>query len=377
MNGRTVRAAAGAAAVVGLATACGPGYQDLPLPGRGVDGPTYTINAPFQDALNLTEGARVKIGGLPVGRVTELRAEGFHAVASMEIEDDVELRAGTTARLRYDTPLGEVFVELTPASAGKAIEDGGSLAATKTSTAPSVEDTLAQASLLVNGGGLTQVQTINEELNDVLGGREANVRSVMYRANAFLAQANAASGDLDGLLRDLNATSAMLMKRKEVFGEAIRALGPMAEVLRRETPTLTRLLARSNQVVARTNGVLDRTDAELVQILHQLGPILDEIVSVEPQFVDGLRSLAAARRILDQAVPGDVVPQDALLHLDLRGLLDANAPSSGGSSGTGDTQSGGLLGGLTGTVGGLLGPGSDSSGGGGLPLLNGLLGGSK
>jgi phospholipid/cholesterol/gamma-HCH transport system substrate-binding protein len=365
MTGRTVRTAVGLTAVLGVATACGPGYQDLPLPGRGVDGPMYTISAPFEDALNLTQGARVKMGGLPVGRVTELRAEGFHAVASMEIEDSVELRAGTTARLRYDTPLGEIFVELTPASTGKALEDGGALAATKTSTAPSVEDTLAQASLLVNGGGLTQIQTINEELNDVLDGRETSVRSVMHRANAFLAQANAASGDLDGLLRDLNATSAMLVKRKEVFGEAIRSLGPMAEVLRRETPTLTKLLARSNQVVTRTNGVLDRTDTELVQILRQLGPILDEIVSVEPEFLDGLRSLAAARRVLDEAVPGDVVPQDTLLHLDLRGLLDANGPASGGSSsGTGGTQGGDLLGGLTGT-------------GGGLPLLGGLLGGSK
>ena len=41
-----------------------------------------------------------------------------------------------------------------------------------TDTAPTVEDALSQASLLVNGGGLGDLQTVTEELNNVLGGRE-------------------------------------------------------------------------------------------------------------------------------------------------------------------------------------------------------------
>lgn len=356
MNTSMRRAAAATVvmALAGTVSACGPGYQDLPLPGTSGSGNSYRISATFDDALNLSDGALIKIGGLPVGHVADIRADGFRAVADMDVDTGIVLHRGATARLRYDTPLGEVFVEIANPRTGPAIAPGTTLDQRSTSTAPSVEDTLAEASLLVNGGGLTEIQTIVQQLNDAVGGREGEVRSVLGRANTFLAGADRSKGDLDLLLRSLAAAGRSLSARRRVFGEAIRALGPMARVLRADTPTLNRLLVRTNAVVDRTNATLSLTQSDLVRILTELGPILQEVLSTEPTFVSGMRALARADDVLGRAVPGDFVPLDLLLRVDLRGLLGGTA-AGGSGGGTGGGTGGGGSGGLGGGLGGLLG----------------------
>lgn len=314
-----------------LLSACGPGYQDLSLPGSGMPGETYRLEAVFDDALNLSSGAQVKVNGLLVGRVQDVRAEGFRAVAGIDVRQDVELRQGSTARLRYDTPLGELFVQVVAAESGPVLDDGDRLSAKVTSTAPTVEDTLAQASLLINGGGLAQLQTINEELNAAIGGQEGTVRRTLRRSREFLAGANAGAEELDSVVRDLTATAKLLSARQGVFREALRALGPAARVLRNNTRPLVRLLDRTERLTTRANRTLSATQQELTRILTQLGPILAEIHSAEAAFVHGLTSVASADRRLRQAIPGDFMPVDSIIVVDLARLLGGLAGSDPGS----------------------------------------------
>jgi phospholipid/cholesterol/gamma-HCH transport system substrate-binding protein len=100
-------------------SACGPDYGDLPLPGSKVGGDTYTVSAVFDEALNLAQGAQVKINGVPVGRVQTVTAQDFKAKVVMDLKTSAELRTGSQARLRYDTPLGELFIQITPSEEGQ------------------------------------------------------------------------------------------------------------------------------------------------------------------------------------------------------------------------------------------------------------------
>lgn len=332
--------AAGLPAALFSLSACGPGYQDLPLPGTGAEGDSYRLEVAFDDAVNLAQGAQVKVGGLPVGRVQQVRVSGFKAVAELDIESDVSIPTGSTARLRYDTPLGELFVELDPAATGEPLGDGDEITARDTSTAPSVEDTLAQASLLINGGGLTEIQTIDEELNSALGGREDVVRDVLERSLRLVRGANGSRADLDHMLRNLNQAARALARRRGVFKKALAEVGPLADMLRADTPALERLLRRTTAVTARANTAMARTQDQSVQILDQLGPILEQILSVEPEFVHELATLPRADDVLSQMIPGDFIGLDALIHLDLTRLLDDSSGVDGPPGGGNDGDSG-------------------------------------
>jgi phospholipid/cholesterol/gamma-HCH transport system substrate-binding protein len=299
-----------------LATGCGPGLKDVPLPGTGVSGETITVRADFAEALNLAEGATVKVNGVDSGKVQKVDVEDFHAEAEMLVRTDAELREGATARLRYTTPLGELFVDITNPPEGPALDDGDVLALADTSTAPTVEDALAQASLLVNGGGLEQLQTVTDELNTAIGGREDTVRALLDEAETFLTQANATTADIDRALRSLSSVAQTLRAREEIINRAVREIRPAAEVLRRNTPGLTRLLAEIEDFSGAANDTVRATRDQLLTMIRQAEPVLAEFVRNQGRYAQSLEGLVKAGDVVDEIVPGDYVSLLLAAHLD-------------------------------------------------------------
>lgn len=316
MRARSVAAAlALLLGAVGL-SACTTTLGDVPLPGTGVSGETMTIEAEFAEALNLATGATVKVNGIDSGKVQEVRAEDFAAQVEMLVQTDAELREGAQARLRYTTPLGELFVDVTNPSSGALLSDGAELTQDDTSTAPTVEDALSQASLLVNGGGLGDLQTVTEELNAVLGGREDTVRSLLERSRDFLVEANATTDDIDRALRSLSDVSVTLQQRERVINRAVREITPAARVLRRNTPGLTRLLREVERFSISANDTVERTRQQTLRILDQALPVLQELSRNKVTYPESLRSLIELGDVTDNLVPADYLSISLALHLD-------------------------------------------------------------
>src|SRR5690349_24237597 len=112
MRNRLLAALAGLTGIV-LITGCGPTMADLPLPGNGVGGDTIKVKVRFDEALNLAQGAVVKVNGVSSGKVREVVTKDFKAIATLEIQKSADVRENASARLRYTTPLGELFVDIT------------------------------------------------------------------------------------------------------------------------------------------------------------------------------------------------------------------------------------------------------------------------
>jgi phospholipid/cholesterol/gamma-HCH transport system substrate-binding protein len=359
------------ATVVLAACSGGPDYADLPLPGSGVSGDTYRVTAVFDEALNLAQGAPVKVNGVPVGRVQTVTAKDFKAEVTMDLKTSTELRQGSQARLRYDTPLGELFVQITPSARGPVLHDGDALARKDTTTAPTVEDTLSSASLLVNGGGLGELKTITDELNTALGGREGTVRDTLDKTNAFLRIARQSTGDIDRLLRSLASTSKVLDHRRGTIDRALHQVVPVARVLRSNTDDLVRLLRATDSLSVRAGRVVGATKADLLQVLGELGPILDEVIETRSRLGPGLNDLVEAGDLFERTVPGDWIPFHGIIKLD---KTEIPGMPGGGGGGGGPGGAPGLpdLPGLPGLP--AL-PGGDGGGGGGVvPDLPGGLG---
>ena len=234
----------------------------------------------------------------------------------MLVRTDASLREGATARLRYTTPLGELFVDVTNPSRGPMLEDGATITLADSTTAPTVEDALSQASLLVNGGGLGDLQTVTEELNTVLGGREDTARSLLERSRRFLTEANATTSDIDRALRSLASVSVTLRQREDVINRAVREIRPAARVLRQNTPGLTRLLEQVERFSATANDAVGRTRSQILRIIRRAEPVLAEFVANKAVYPVSLESLVSIGDDLDNLVPGDYAAISLALHLD-------------------------------------------------------------
>lgn len=339
-------------------TACGPTLGSLPLPGTGVSGDAITVKMDFADALNLAKGATVKVNGVSEGKVESIDAADFQAIAVMKVRTDAQLRQGATARLRYTTPLGELFVDITNPAKGALLKDGTELSTKQTSTAPTVEDALSEASLLINGGGLGQLQQVTTELNAALGGNEGTFRDLLEQLNGFLIQANQTTQDIDTALNALSSVGQTLNQRRDTINKALAQIKPAADVLRANTPDFTALLTSLQAFAAQANQTVGATRTQLLATIKEAEPILAEMAANKGAWSDSLVQLAKLADAINTVVPGDYLNVNVKLTTDLSHLL-AGLPGAGGQGGTG---------GKTGGSGG-------TSGGGG--LLGGVLGGGK
>ena len=347
------RLAAAFVGLLGLAlvSACGPTMADLPLPGNGVSGDTIKITVRFDEALNLAQGAQVKVNGVSEGKVRSVTTKDFKAIATLEVHRSAHVRRNASARLRYTTPLGELFVDVTNPAQGPEVKDGGSLDPKRATTAPTVEDALSSASLLVNGGGLNQLQTVTDQLNAALDGREDTVRDLLVRANTFLDGAQATTGDIDRALRALAAFSKIANQNRTTIRAALRDLRPAAQVLREHTPDFTALLAKLAEFSGTANDVVGKTRAQLVQMIRDVSPILQEFLNNTALLGPSLRGLVDASNILDDVVPGDYVSLKLGINFAGLNLPNLLGPGGGGSTGANNNGTGGLLSGLTGATG--------------------------
>lgn len=317
-----------AVAVAASLTGCGIGYKQLPLPGSKVRGDVYQVQATFDQALNLAQGAQVRINGVSVGRVASVEAKNYQAVVTMDVRKGSSIPEDSKARLRYDTPLGELIIQVTPGGSARDLADGDHFRSDKSTTAPTVEDTLSAASTLINGGDLGELQIIAEELNTTLGGREDKIRHTNEQVSSFLKDANASTGDLTRSLEALRDVSEVLDDERPTIRKALDDLAPATEKLSENTDEIVTLLKRAEQLARTGQRLAIKVDDPLLQILAQLGPIADAVLATQPELRPGLINLDRVAAQLRRTVPADTLPLLALVHVDetqIDGLTTQNA----------------------------------------------------
>lgn len=306
------RFALGLSLLLGLWVVLGRSYdaRDLPLPGTTVSGPTIAITAEFDDALNLAVGAKVKVDGIDVGRVSGISTRDFRALVHLNIKTAAKVRQGATARLRYNTPLGELFVDVASPPSGRVFVAGDVIKPPNATTAPTVEDTLAQASLLINGGGLNQLQTITTEVQAAVGGRAGTLRQLLERSALFLHQVNSTTANVDRALKALAGASAAVNGRRDVVRQALVDIPPAAQALRANTDSFVSLLERTAALSRNADALVGASRDHLLRLIRQLGPVLDTFYSLRDRFASNLDAFSKTVRLINKTVPGDWVPLD-------------------------------------------------------------------
>ncbi len=300
---------------IALATSgCGLSAQNVPLPGKSVSGDTYALSANFSDALNLTEGAPVKLSGATVGQVQSVSVQDFVAKVDMRVQASARLHSGAAARLRGTTPLGELYVELEDTSSSAELPVGTTL--TESSVAPTIEDAMATTSLFLNGGGITELGTILRESNKALGGREGKARDLLERLNSTTAELQASTDDLDQTLASLADLSTSLEERRSTIRAALRDVGPTARAMRAQIEDLSRLLDHIEEFGVTTSDVIDEVNDDLVSSLTQMGPIFDQMNALDKDLTPAIQRLVTFSKRLDRAVPTRYLNTDLHIHLD-------------------------------------------------------------
>lgn len=295
MHAKCIRAAVSSAVIIAVATISGCGWRGLnsiPLPGtKGGGADSYTIQAQFPDVDNIEQNSRVRVGDVTVGNVTKIERQGWHALLTMTINGDVDLPQNSTATIGQTSLLGSLHVELAPPTGvppeGK-LHNGSLIALSSGGKYPSTEQTLAAVSVLLNGGGIGQIQDITQTLSVAFAGREDDLRSLIQQLDRFVSYLNDQTDDIIAATDSLNNLAQQFAAQKPVVDRALNTIPDALSVLKVQRNTLADALDQLGKFSALVADSTNQTKDNLVKELKDVGPVLQSLADAGPALTRSL-----------------------------------------------------------------------------------------
>jgi len=254
-----------------------------------------TYRARFSDATGLLAGDDVRIAGVRVGRVKDIRvvdsdAGGATVAAevSFTVDEDIPLATGVRAKIRYRNLVGQRYVALSEGPGdGRRLPAGGLIPLADTTpaldltvlfngfrplfTALTPEDVNKLAYEIIQvlqgeGGTVASLLRRTASLTTTLADRDAVIGRVVTNLNQVLSTLAARDSELDQTIGALQQFVSGLAADRVAIGEALVSLGELtgatADLLHDARPPLAADLAALETLggtLNRNAAVLDRT----------------------------------------------------------------------------------------------------------------------
>jgi phospholipid/cholesterol/gamma-HCH transport system substrate-binding protein len=294
---------------------------------------SFTVQAEFANVANLVPDAEVKVDDVTVGRVSDVRLDGWHARLTLALDDGVRLPANATAKIGQKSLLGAEYVELDrPSDAQGELRQGDLIPLTRTDRYPETEELLAGLSLWLNGGGLQNLRTIYTEVDKALGGREQTTRDLLDKLRTF---ATSIDGQKDAIVKTIDALDSLgkpLAAQRAQLADAIDHVTPGVTLLNQQRVHLTAALSALTSFSTVATKVIDHTQDDLRADLDELKPVLANLVAAGdtlPRSFDVAGTLLFPLSTFRNSFRGDFVNVYANVDLSLQAVNPLLAPLGG------------------------------------------------
>ncbi|MBI5338256.1 MAG: virulence factor Mce family protein [Mycolicibacterium rufum] len=282
---------------VGLLSGCSSwrGLNSVPLPGVEGTGPgAFTIEAQMPDVNAIEPNSRVRVGDVNIGHVRKIERQGWHALVTMELNGNVQLPANATATLGQTSLLGTQHIELAPptdvAPAGR-LHDGSLIPLSSSGSFPTTEQALSAVAMLLNGGGIGDIQDITEALSVAFAGREGDLRSLIEQLDLAIGYLDDQKQDIIAASESLNNLIGQFADQKPVVDKALRTIPDALSVLKDQRKNLAEALTQLGRFSALAADSVNQTKEALVAELKALGPTVEQLANAGPALTRALSFL--------------------------------------------------------------------------------------
>ena len=296
------------------------GLNSLPLPGAVGRGPGADIyHVELANVITMESNSPVMIDDVVVGSVGPMKVKDWHADVEISVKRDVVIPANVVASIGQTSLLGSMHLELNPPLGQRGVgrlRPGATIPLSRSSTYPSTEQTLSSLSLVINGGGLSQIGEVIHNFSAALSGRGAAVRDLINRFDTFVGTLDKQRDNIVASIQALDQLAGTFAAQRDVITQALGKLPPALDVLIKERPRLTAALDHLRTFSNIATGLINDTQSDLVRNLKNLEPTIKGLADVGP---DLDLALAAAtvfpftQNFVDRAIRGDYFN----LHVDL------------------------------------------------------------
>jgi phospholipid/cholesterol/gamma-HCH transport system substrate-binding protein len=291
-------------------------------------GDPYRVTITLDNASQLVRGNQVKVGGVPVGTVSELElGDDAQALVELEITDEelTPLHRGSSAEVRSTSLSGIAnrYVALKPGPNDEdEIESGGSIPATDAHSEVDLDAVLNT----LTPDALRDLQVAVRGLGDAFGGRGRELEAAIRALNPALSQTAATAREI---VRDEPRFARFLIDSARVVESVASRRGDLERLVPATGATLSAIASRTAELDSSLRQLPPRlreantTLVNLRALVRDLRPAVREARPVAPLLTETLRRLRPVARTGVRVIPRlrRLIDRDG--REDLVGVLEA------------------------------------------------------
>ncbi|MBV8346111.1 MAG: MCE family protein [Mycolicibacterium sp.] len=309
------------------------GIANVPLPGGpGTGRGTYTIHVQMPNTLALNVNSRVRVADVYVGTVRAVTLNDWVATLTITLDPSVKLPANATAKIGQTSLLGTQHVELAaPANpAAQPLRNGDTIPLTNSSAFPTTEETLASIALVLRGGGIPNLEAIQNEVYNMLSGNSGQIRDFLGRLDTFTTALNQQAGDITRAIDSTDRLLAIAASHSDTLDDTLdqvlTAVPPLIEHFAAQRDLFADALDALGRFADITGTMLAAARSDLHENLRLLQRPLAELARSAPYLPQALQLLLTLPFTIDnvpKVVRGDYVNASGVFDLTLSTLDNA------------------------------------------------------
>jgi phospholipid/cholesterol/gamma-HCH transport system substrate-binding protein len=320
-----------------MLSGCGQwrGIANVPLPGGpGTQSGHSTIYIQMPETLALNANSRVRVADVFVGRVRKIELKNWVPLLTVDLEPGVELPKNALARIGQTSLLGSQHVELDEPEdpSPEPLRNGDTIPLERSSAFPTIERTLASISGILTGGGIPNIEVIQNEVNAILTGRSGEIREFLNRLDTFTFELNQQREDITRAIDSTDRLLSIVAERNETLDRVLTEFPPLIQHFADTRDLFADAVTALGRLSATADETLSNTNANLNTNLKNLQRPLRELAKASPYLVGALKLLLTVPFNIEnipKAIRGDYINVSVTIDLTL------SAIDNGFLSGTG------------------------------------------
>ncbi len=270
-----------AAAAVALSSCGWKGISNVPIPGGpGSGSGAMTLYVQVPDTLAINGNSKVMVADVFVGSIKKIELKNWVATLTLGVDKAVKLPKNATAKIGQTSLLGSQHIELAspPNPSQDLLKDGDTIPLKNSSAFPTTEQTLASLSLILRGGGIPNLEVLQNEVFNIFNGRGNQIRAFLGKLDTFTDQLNQQRDDITHAIDSTNRLLAYVANRADVLDRVLTDFPPLLkhfadtkQLLINAVDSVGRLSQAADQYLSEARGPL-HTDLQALQCpLRELG----------------------------------------------------------------------------------------------------------
>ena len=321
-------------------SSCGSwkGIANVPLPGGpGTGSKKTTIYVQMPDTLALNVNSRVRVADVFVGRVRAIELKNWVATLTLDLQPDIKLPQNTLAKIGQTSLLGSQHVQLDspPDPSPQLLKNGDTIPLKNSSAFPSTEQVLASIATILRGGGISNLDTIQTEIFNVLNGRGDQIREFLNRLDTFTDQLNQQRDDITHAIDSTNKLLSIVAQRNDTLDRVLTEFPPLIKHFADTRDLFADAVTALGRISVAADNALAPSSANLHTNLQNLQRPLKQLGRASPYLIGALKLMLTAPFSIEnvpKVVRGDYLNVSLMVDLTLS-ALDNGVLSGTGVSG--------------------------------------------